>query len=285
MSLFFFCEPLQCRYQQLGYWFWCGLGRGQVPDHVVRLTYPAGSQQDRDHIEKCLYFSVLILCHALPCSWESLEVHGDIFLQQVMKYTVLSIYFKKRARIYLQEVQTPLHHGSQTGVLPWWRQKYSSSWHLRIYLNCLSSKLLEKMSSCCISRGHGLGFLYWNGWGTSPSEHTSAFVSDLRIPAPFDVVNCGLGREGSGFCRTLAHLWEELEGKWSNEYTLENLLHSWLLSAAWCPVSKPLWGQLVMGDPKLSVPHTDLFQDTNLGSGLWRCWWCTATGGTSRACA
>lgn len=32
----FSCEPLQCRYQQLGYWFWCGVGRGQVLDHVVR---------------------------------------------------------------------------------------------------------------------------------------------------------------------------------------------------------------------------------------------------------
>lgn len=64
----------------------------------MRLSYPAGSQQDRDHIEECLYFSVLILCHALPCSWESLEVHGDIFLQQVMKYTVLSICKKKKGQ-------------------------------------------------------------------------------------------------------------------------------------------------------------------------------------------
>lgn len=49
--------------------------------------------------------------------------------------------------------------------------------------------------------------------------------------------------------------------------TLENLLHSWLLSAAQCPVSKSLSGHLVMGDPKLSIPHTDFFPGYE--PGVW----------------
>lgn len=89
---------------------------------------------------------------------------------------------------------------------------------------------------CCMSKGDGLGFLYWNGWGTSPSEHTSAFVSDLCVPAPFDVVNCGLRREGSGFCRTSAHLWQELEGRQMKQWIHFGELAS-LLAAVSCPVS------------------------------------------------
>lgn len=86
---------------------------------------------------------------------------------------------------------------------------------------------------CCVSKGGGLGFLYWNGWGTSPSERTAALASDLCVPAPSDVVNCQLGREGSGFCRTLAHLWQKLEGRQMEQWTtLENFLYSWLLSAS-----------------------------------------------------
>lgn len=64
-----------------------------------------------------------------------------------------------------------------------------------------------------MSKGDGLGVLYWNGWGTSPSEHTAAFVSGLCVPASFGVVDCRLERKGSGFCRTFAHLWQQLEGR------------------------------------------------------------------------
>lgn len=64
-----------------------------------------------------------------------------------------------------------------------------------------------------MSKGDGLGFLYWSGWGASPSEHVSTFVSDLFVRAPFDVVSCGLGREESGSCRTSASLWQKLEGR------------------------------------------------------------------------
>ena len=51
------------------------------------------------------------------------------------------------------------------------------------------------------------------GWGFSiemakipPRMNIHQPLSDLCARAPSDVVNCGLGREGGGFCRTFAHL-------------------------------------------------------------------------------
>lgn len=59
---------------------------------------------------------------------------------------------------------------------------------------------------------------------------------DLCVPAPFDMVNCGLGREESGFCRTSAHLWEELEGRQMEQWIHFGELAS-LLAAVSCLVS------------------------------------------------
>lgn len=152
MSLFFFCELLQCRYQQLGYWFWCGLGRGQVPDHVVRLTYPAGSQQDGDHIEKCLYFSVLILYHALPCSWESLEepwwhfssagheIHSFV---NVLKWSQESVYKKLKLPCSVDHGQESCLGEGKNTLFP---DMWESTWIVQV-LNCCRI--------CCLLQDQG----------------------------------------------------------------------------------------------------------------------------------